>query len=524
MPIIKALDQFEPKGEFLFDCLFLDGFAPSKNSSMWHPAVLRRISFLCKQGSTLSTFSVASKVRHSLEKCGYQLTKIKGFGKKREMLTGTMSRTKAPLYKAKAPWFYFKASHAEPSVTIVGAGIAGCASAHALARKSIKCRLIESNDFLTGTLQNFNKSVFSASYSADFNSVSQFHWHAFHCLETLLHSTTKIIHRQCGVFYVADNEARIKRFTKAYALLKNTSMGIDWVDVEKTHDVTGIKLEYPGLFVNHAGWLSTQSLCRFLIKDPFIELQLNTTVINIEAEKSAWIVNTETDTFKTDNIVFCTGADIKLLKPYDLCRFDLIKGQTTAVDNSNQLGNLKTIINNGHYLIPDTCHKRLIVGASHDKASFENNHAEVDKDIENLVAVKHLNDGINQCFDKRIEQLTHENTSNSNSGVRLSTRDHLPLVGPIPEAGFYRKQYPDFLNTGRLRGCPDGKFLPGLFINTAHGSRGVTSSVLCGEIIAALVSTEHLPLPSRLYHAVHPARFLIRDMLRESAKSGSKPA
>ena len=70
MPIINALDQFEPKGELLFDCLFLDGFAPSKNSSMWHPAILRRISFLCKQGSTLSSFSVASKVRHSLEKCG----------------------------------------------------------------------------------------------------------------------------------------------------------------------------------------------------------------------------------------------------------------------------------------------------------------------------------------------------------------------------------------------------------------------------------------------------------------------
>lgn len=61
------------------------------------------------------------------------------------------------------------------------------------------------------------------------------------------------------------------------------------------------------------------------------------------------------------------------------------------------------------------------------------------------------------------------------AGVRCSSPDRLPLVGPIDEAA-----------------------APGLWLCTAMGSRGLTFAVLSGELLAAWVNDEPLPLEKRL--------------------------
>lgn len=70
------------------DAWFLDGFAPSKNPSMWQPAVFRQMAALSKPTTTLATFTSAGVVRRGLSEAGFKIQKRAGFGKKREMLTG----------------------------------------------------------------------------------------------------------------------------------------------------------------------------------------------------------------------------------------------------------------------------------------------------------------------------------------------------------------------------------------------------------------------------------------------------
>lgn len=70
------------------DAWFLDGFAPTKNPDMWQSDLFKHMARLSKPQTTFSTFTSAGIVRRGLQSAGFQVHKISGFGKKREMLCG----------------------------------------------------------------------------------------------------------------------------------------------------------------------------------------------------------------------------------------------------------------------------------------------------------------------------------------------------------------------------------------------------------------------------------------------------
>lgn len=71
------------------------------------------------------------------------------------------------------------------------------------------------------------------------------------------------------------------------------------------------------------------------------------------------------------------------------------------------------------------------------------------------------------------------------AGVRCAWRDHLPVVGPLAPTQ-----------------------LPGLWLCTAFGSRGLSYSALCAELLAAWLHGEPLPLEPRLAQALRASRLL----------------
>jgi tRNA 5-methylaminomethyl-2-thiouridine biosynthesis bifunctional protein len=88
----------------------------------------------------------------------------------------------------------------------------------------------------------------------------------------------------------------------------------------------------------------------------------------------------------------------------------------------------------------------------------------------------------------------------------------LPAVGPAPDADFYLKEYAG-LAKGQLRkSYPEALCHPGLYLNLGHGARGVTTAPLAAEIIAAYAEGEPQPVPESLRRALHPGRFLIRQL------------
>ena len=96
------------------DLWFFDGFSPSKNPEAWTPALFAEVARLSRPGAGFSTFTAASEVRHRLEAAGFGVVKRSGWGKKREHMVGAFAGSRAP-----------RPTPAKPSVTIIGAGIAG---------------------------------------------------------------------------------------------------------------------------------------------------------------------------------------------------------------------------------------------------------------------------------------------------------------------------------------------------------------------------------------------------------------
>ncbi|MGZ8252540.1 MAG: tRNA (5-methylaminomethyl-2-thiouridine)(34)-methyltransferase MnmD, partial [Methylophilaceae bacterium] len=123
------------------DAWFLDGFAPAKNPAMWQPALFANMARLSHAGTSFATFTSAGVVRRGLEAAGFSANKVAGYGRKREMLSGhyqdpkPIVRTVSVVPKDTDPQ--------SPQAIVIGGGIAGTASSHALARRGWQVTLIE---------------------------------------------------------------------------------------------------------------------------------------------------------------------------------------------------------------------------------------------------------------------------------------------------------------------------------------------------------------------------------------------
>jgi tRNA 5-methylaminomethyl-2-thiouridine biosynthesis bifunctional protein len=169
--VSQALSQMEGQ----VDAWFLDGFSPSKNPQMWDKKLFEEMARLSKQNATFSTFTAASQVRKDLLSAGFHVEKIAGFGNKRESLCGYFPH-ETPFSKLP-PWFQL-IENKDKIATIIGAGLAGTATALSLQRRGWECKIIEKQELATGASGNHIGACYPLlNASHDFSS--QFYSNAF---------------------------------------------------------------------------------------------------------------------------------------------------------------------------------------------------------------------------------------------------------------------------------------------------------------------------------------------------------
>lgn len=71
------------------DAWYLDGFNPKTNPELWSLDLLRTVSEASTPNATLASYTAAGWVRRNLQEAGFTIAKRKGFGHKRDMITGT---------------------------------------------------------------------------------------------------------------------------------------------------------------------------------------------------------------------------------------------------------------------------------------------------------------------------------------------------------------------------------------------------------------------------------------------------
>ena len=162
----------------LFDCWFLDGFAPSKNPEMWSEQLFKEIADSCKSGASIATFTAAGFVRRGLIAAGFNMHKRKGYGKKREMLVGQLT-TKINRIQQEAKHFRQGAQTDAKDVAIIGAGIASACLSLALVKRGYKVTVYCKNTpFAEGTSGNQQAALYPL-LNREHNTLGQFFANSF---------------------------------------------------------------------------------------------------------------------------------------------------------------------------------------------------------------------------------------------------------------------------------------------------------------------------------------------------------
>lgn len=76
--------SFEPSSAF--DLIYFDAFAPSSQAYLWSEEVMAKIYHWCNDGAIFTTYSAKGDVRRALLKAGFEVEKIPGPPRKREMI------------------------------------------------------------------------------------------------------------------------------------------------------------------------------------------------------------------------------------------------------------------------------------------------------------------------------------------------------------------------------------------------------------------------------------------------------
>jgi tRNA 5-methylaminomethyl-2-thiouridine biosynthesis bifunctional protein len=474
------------------DAWYLDGFAPVRNPAMWQLPVLQGIASLCHADATLATYTAASEVRRTLQAAGFVVEKRPGFGTKREMLTANLVEAHGiRRFSARPAWFSLPESLTPQRVTVVGGGIAGCQIARSLAERGWQVTLLERHTRLATEASGNRAGVLTPKMTAEPGWGETFYRQAFtyalqqiRQLEAAGHA---IDWAQCGALQLAHEprEAARQQAIRARGLPDDF---IQILDAQATSDIAGIPLAVGASYFPQAGWLNPASLCVALVAHEAIEVRTLTAATGPASEGVT---------------IIASGREADQWAQTAFLPFLPVMGQTSRGAASPDSTKLKTTLGHEGYLTP-ALEGQHIFGATFARHVRD---AVLDEaaDMVNFQQLKHYLPAL-------AASLT--GVESSHAAIRMTSPDRYPVVGALPDADFFQQAYAD-LRHGRTRQeYPLARYQPGLFIAAGYGSRGLTTSGLCAELLAAVITGEPLPVQATLYHNLHPARFLIKQLRR----------
>ena len=479
------------------DAWFLDGFAPAKNQSLWSDDLLKTIAERTAPNGSFATFTAAGDVRRGLQAAGFNVVKRTGFGTKREMLTGRLEAPKTQ--ESIAPWFHqaqvpeIENKHA----IIIGAGIAGIATASSLAQRGWKVTLIEQQAEVATEASGNPAGVVMPRLTADMSIDARFYLSAF------LYTTNWLQQQTADVGWHGDGVVQLLDFTKQQALndIALPESLISFLDASEISTKIGTRVKQGGVLYSRAGWLQPQQLCQVLLeRHSEVTLVASTNIHELKHTKGQWQVFSDADMIASAPVVIvANGSEANRLLPENRLGLDAVRGQLTYGKNPDV--NIKHPVCYDGYIIPLE-DSRYCIGASYDRNSLD--IALCDNDHQaNL-------DSLQQA----LPDTDFKQASGGRVAFRASTQDHLPLVGPVPNAEFYMQHYVDLRHGRPASKYPLAEYQPGLYINSGHGSRGLTSCPLAAEILASMISREPMPIAEDIRIALHPGRFMVRELKR----------
>ncbi|SJZ50624.1 tRNA 5-methylaminomethyl-2-thiouridine biosynthesis bifunctional protein [Oceanospirillum multiglobuliferum] len=518
------------------DAWFLDGFAPAKNPEMWTDELFQAIRRLSDHGTTVATFTAAGIVRNGLKAAGFDVKKVKGFGRKRHMVCGELIIKNGqpvqtinpapdvipiePLPLAQpwrtTPWFQ-PPSKSQITKTlhcaVIGAGIAGTTSAQALARQGYKVSLIDQATSAGSAGSGNRQGVLYIKLGTEPSPHSQFYLSGFEFSRHYFQRYAQPENWQAtGVLQLATDDKEQQR--QRNFLQRNTlpEQLLYAVDTAQASNLAGTALGTGGLFYPNAGWAKPARLCEQFSLHQNIEFLTNCTVDQLQPCEQGWqLLNAAGEVIvEAQQVVIACAASAKKFSQCAWLPIKSIRGQTTYIQTQSNSPILKTVVCHEGYIAP-AIDDKLCMGASFNLRD-ETTELRMSDQVDNLAMIKDAMPAFYQALEDSQTDIT---SLNGKVGFRCASPDYLPLVGPLPIYDQFIESY------GALR--QDAKAMPdtapsyhqGLYLNIGHGSRGLASAPLAAEMICSYITGQPQPLERELLNALQPSRFIIKSLIRK---------
>ncbi len=454
----QALPQLQPGS---VDAWFLDGFSPAKNPEMWSDEVLSGLARASRAGATLATYTSAGWVRRGLQQAGFAVERAPGFGRKREMVRGHIS---SPVTAGNG--------HMSRTALVIGAGLAGCAAAHALAQRGIRVALVDRAPRLASAASGNPRGILHARFGAGMNALHRFvlaaYGHALALLDEAV-PVDGVARAECGLLQLAATEAEAKRIAKLAAQEWAPHL-LQVVDAGRTSELAGLPMAHGGLWFPAGGWVVPPQVCARLADHPLITQYLGYEVAALERTASGWRARGEGFEMEAEQVVVCCGHQAKNLSQFAAFPLQPVRGQISVLQATAASTRLKTVLCAEGYCAPAVDGKH-VAGATSTFDDAATDLREVD-DAENLAQLAAHMPALHQA-------LGDARPLDGRAGVRCSVPGATPLVGEVES---------------------------GLYCSLAHGTRGLLTAGIVGEVIAAAMCGQLAPLPQSLLDALAPQR------------------
>jgi len=450
-----------PQLEAAVDAFYLDGFAPDCNADLWQPGLFETLARLAKPDARAATYTVAAPVRQGLAQAGFVCGKRAGYGRKRHCLSAR--------FAGQSSWVE---AAAPKHVAVIGAGVAGAATAHALAQRGLAVTVLERAAAPAQAASGNPVAVFRPVISRDDNRATRLTRAAFlHDLRTWA-ALDGIEWARCGVLHLARDADAAAKQQLALAATAPPADFARWVDLGEARELANWPVAAPGVFYPTAGWVVPTSLCRAWLDHPAIRLKTGCAVAGVQAGACGWQV-LDADGLvlaEADAVVLANARDALSLVPDQSWPLNTVRGQITQLPPGS-LPQIQRVIAREGYVAPGA--SRPLVGATYEHDD-DDTTPRTASDLANLARLETILPGAGAHL--AIDEMS------GRASLRATLPDRLPIVGGV---------------NGQA----------GLYVAAGYASRGVVWAGLLGEALADRITGQPLPLENELMRAIAPQRF-----------------